>query len=96
MRIALATLALLAVPNALLACPVCFGQNDSPLASAMNLGIFAMLMITVGVLVAFASFFVRLMRRARLVSESDTDRPPTLDTKGEAGRHLPDAHGGVV
>jgi hypothetical protein len=96
MRIAVATLAVLAVPNALLACPVCFGQNDSPLASAMNLGIFAMLMITVGVLVAFASFFIQLMRRARLASESDGDRPPTLDTKGKPGHYAPGAHGGVA
>ncbi len=96
MRTALATLGVLAVPNALLACPVCFGQNDSPLASAMQMGIFAMLMITVGVLVAFASFFIQLMRRARLASESDTDGPPTLDTQGKTGHYTPGAHGGVA
>jgi hypothetical protein len=96
MRIALTTLAVLVVPNVLLACPVCFGQNDSPLASAMNLGIFAMLMVTVGVLVAFASFFIQLMRRARLASESDGDRPPTLDAKGKPGHYAPGAHGGVA
>ena len=31
------------VPRAALACPVCFGQTDSPLASATNMGIIAML-----------------------------------------------------
>jgi len=55
-------------PRAALACPVCFGQNDSPLASAMNLGIIFMLVIVAGVLTAFASFFIYLMRRARLVA----------------------------
>jgi hypothetical protein len=59
---------LLAVPRAALACPVCFGQNDSPLAAAMNLGIVFMLVIVVGVLTAFASFFIYLMRRARMAA----------------------------
>jgi hypothetical protein len=52
-------------PRAALACPVCFGQNDSPLAAAMNLGILAMLVVVVGVLAGFASFFIYLVRRAR-------------------------------
>jgi heme/copper-type cytochrome/quinol oxidase subunit 2 len=56
---------LFAVPRAALACPVCFGQNDSPLAAAMNMGIVFMLVIVAGVLTAFASFFIYLMRRAR-------------------------------
>jgi maltodextrin utilization protein YvdJ len=59
---------LVAVPRAALACPVCFGQNDSPLAKAMNLGIIAMLVVVAGVLAAFASFFIYLMRRAKLVA----------------------------
>ena len=52
--------------QSLLACPVCFGQSDSPMAWAMNTGILFMLVIVVGVLVGFASFFVHLVRRARL------------------------------
>src|SRR5438477_12632746 len=57
------------LPRVALACPVCFGQNDSPLASAMNLGILAMLVVVVGVLAAFASFFIYLMRRARMAAQ---------------------------
>jgi hypothetical protein len=59
----------LAAPRAALACPVCFGQNDSPLAQAMNFGIIAMLVVVAGVLAAFASFFIYLMRRAKLVAQ---------------------------
>jgi hypothetical protein len=59
----------LVAPRLALACPVCFGQNDSPLASAMNMGIFAMLVVVAGVLAAFASFFIYLMRRQRLVAQ---------------------------
>ena len=61
-------LVLFAAARPALACPVCFGQNDSPLASAMNLGIFAMLIVVAGVLAAVASFFIYLMRRQRLVA----------------------------
>ena len=60
------TTLLIAAPRAVIACPVCFGQSDSPMAWAMNMGIFVMLLIVGGVLVGFASFFVHLMRRARL------------------------------
>ena len=57
------------VPRDALACPVCFGQSDSPMASAANWGILVMLLITGGVLAGFASFFVHLIRRARAAAE---------------------------
>ena len=69
MRKALSTILILGVPRAALACPVCFGQNDSPLANAINTGIVAMLVVVVGVLVSFALFIVHLNRRARLLAE---------------------------
>lgn len=64
------TALLLAVPRAALACPVCFGQSDSPLASAMNLGILAMLGVIVAVLGGFATFIVHLVRRERMVARA--------------------------
>jgi hypothetical protein len=60
------TLAVFAVPRAALACPVCFGQSDSPMAWAVNIGVFVMLGIITAVLIAFAAFFIYLMRRARV------------------------------
>ena len=66
-RVALATALLVLAPRAALACPVCFGQNDSPMAAGMNYGIFLMLGVIVGLWVAFASFFIYLKRRASLV-----------------------------
>jgi hypothetical protein len=65
------TTAVVAVPRALWACPVCFGQNDSPLASAMNMGILVMLGVVVAVLSGFAAFIVNLNRRARLAAAAD-------------------------
>ena len=66
-------------PRAALACPVCFGQSDSPLAKAMNLGILAMLVVVAGVLASFASFFIYLSRRARLADQSATGDASTFD-----------------
>jgi hypothetical protein len=70
MRRALLTLGLLAAPRAAFACPVCFGQTDSPLASATNMGIIALLVIVCAVLSGFAAFIVHLNRRARLFEAS--------------------------
>jgi hypothetical protein len=59
----------LAMPRAALACPVCFGQSDSPMAQGVNMGMYFLLAVVGGVLVAFASFFIYLARRARAVAE---------------------------
>jgi hypothetical protein len=68
-RLALLTLALLAAPRAALACPVCFGQSDSPMAWGTNMAIFFMLGLTGVVLAGFGAFIVYLMRRAKLHPE---------------------------
>ena len=71
MRKALLTIGLIAAPRAALACPVCFGNSDSPMAIAMNMGIFMMLIVVAGMLAAFAYFFVYLMRRAKMVAAKE-------------------------
>jgi Na+-transporting NADH:ubiquinone oxidoreductase subunit NqrD len=50
----------------MLACSVCFGASDSPLAQGTNMGVFFMLGVTVLMLAAFASFFIYLIRRQRM------------------------------
>jgi hypothetical protein len=92
---------LLALPRAAFACPVCFGQNDSPLAAGMNQGILAMLVVTVAVLVAFASFFIHLIRRARLVAAAGENASAGPDRAGgsgpaEDGHFVPGVQGGTV
>ena len=84
----LVTYVLVAAPRDAFACPVCFGENDSPLALGINYGILAMLGV-IGVLwVAFGSFFIYLYRRARIVQEAVEDPA--------AGRHVPHAQEGTV
>ena len=68
MRRAYFTAVLTAVPRAALACPICFGQNDSPMSSGISYGIFVMLGIIAVLWVAFGSFFIYLWRRGRLAA----------------------------
>ena len=62
---------LFAAPRAALACPVCFGNSDSPLAIATNMGIIAMLVVVAGMIGAFATFFIYLNRRAKRVAAQE-------------------------
>ena len=49
-----------------MACPVCYAPAaDAAIRESMNLGIFVLLGVTVGVLGCFARFFVKLARRSR-------------------------------
>lgn len=68
-RRTLLTLAMLAAPRAALACPVCFGNSDAPMAIATNTGVFFMLGVVGVMLAAFASFFVYLVRRANRAAD---------------------------
>ena len=44
LRTMLLALAMIAAPRVALACPVCFGQSDSPMAWGTNMAIFFMLL----------------------------------------------------
>ena len=71
LRVLVASGLILALPRATLACPVCFGNSDAPMAVATNTGIFFMLGIVAVMLTAFASFFIYLIRRAnRLAADA--------------------------
>ena len=78
MRTTLFGVLALAVPHVALACPVCFGNSNAPMALATNTGIIFMLGIVVAVLCGFASFFVHLIRRA--------NRAAADEARAEAGR----------
>lgn len=86
MRALVIALALTLVPRLALACPVCFGQNDSPLASAINAGVLLMLGFVVAVLAGFGSFIFYLSRRARLAAalQDDSGRSSYEPAEGTA------------
>ena len=60
----------------MLACSVCFGQSDSPLALGTNMGVFFMLGVTFVMLAAFATFFIYLIRRKHLFADDIMDSVP--------------------
>jgi hypothetical protein len=66
----LAAACVLLAPRAALACSVCFGASDAPMAKATNLGIIMMLFVVAGMLASFAAFFIYLSRRARMIRDS--------------------------
>ena len=52
-----------------MACPVCFGDSNEPMAIATNYGIWFMLGIVGAMLSAFATFFIYLIRRAKVLRD---------------------------
>ena len=76
MRPLLLALVLLAAPRMALACPVCFGQNDTPMGNAVKAGVIMMLVLVGLVLTGFGAFIVQLNRRARALAE-DSDQKGT-------------------
>src|ERR1700722_13274995 len=62
------------------ACAMCYGKTDSPLAAAMNWGIFSLLGVIVSVLVGIASvgiFFVRKAAACPPPPMPNDSQPPT-------------------
>ena len=56
----------LATPRISWACPMCFGDPSSQMATGASWGILLLLGVTAGVLSAFAGFFLYLMKRSRM------------------------------
>lgn len=67
MKPALLTALLVLAPRVALACPVCAGETDAPLARATTIGVAFMLGVVVLVLGAFAGLVWRLRQRALAV-----------------------------
>lgn len=61
-----------------MACPVCFGDSNEPMAIATNYGIWFMLGVVAMMLSAFATFFIYLMRRAKLVRDQSASAQETV------------------
>jgi hypothetical protein len=72
-RHAVFTALIVAAPRAVLACPVCFGQSDSPLANAINMGVIMMLGVVAVMLGSFGAFFIHLNRRAKQLAASGSE-----------------------
>ena len=67
---------LVCIPRAAMACATCFGAAGAPQTNAMNMAILFLLSVIGTVLSLFATFFVYLMLRARIVARE------AAETKG--------------
>jgi heme/copper-type cytochrome/quinol oxidase subunit 2 len=59
--------------TSVLACPMCFGAEETSMLDGTRIGVLVMLGITVAVQGAFAGFFFYLRRRAKHVAEVELD-----------------------
>jgi hypothetical protein len=59
--------------SSLLACPLCFGAEETSMVDATKLGIVVMLAITIAVQGGFVAFFLYLRKRAKRSAEIELD-----------------------
>ena len=57
----------------LLACPLCFGAEETPLINGAKLGVIALLGVLFAVQGAFLAFFLYLRKRARQNADVELD-----------------------
>jgi hypothetical protein len=74
-RRTLATAALVTIGGgtSLLACPACFGAEETTMVGGTKLGVLAMLGVLLAVQGGFVAFFVYLRRRSKLSAEIELD-----------------------
>ena len=56
-----------------LACPVCFGAEESPLIDGAKLGVVVLVAVTLAVQGGFVGFFLYLRKRAKQVAELELE-----------------------
>ena len=59
--------------SSVLACPVCFGAEETSIIEGTKLGVFVMLGITLAVQGAFVGFFFYLRKRAKRIADIELD-----------------------
>jgi hypothetical protein len=59
--------------SSVLACPMCFGAEETLMIDGARLGILALLGITLAVQAGFLGFFLYLRKRAKLIADVDID-----------------------
>jgi hypothetical protein len=59
--------------STVLACPVCFGADETSMVDGTKLGILVMLGITFAVQGGFAGFFFYLRKRAKRIADIELD-----------------------
>ncbi|HUR35652.1 MAG TPA: hypothetical protein VM032_17735 [Vicinamibacterales bacterium] len=71
--VATATVMVFGGSASVLACPLCFGAQETSLVSGTRLGMLVLLVIILAMQGAFAGFFIYLRRRAKRIADLDLD-----------------------
>jgi hypothetical protein len=59
--------------SSVLACPMCFGAEETSMIDGTKLGVLVMLAITLAVQGAFVGFFLYLRKRAKRIADIELD-----------------------
>ena len=59
--------------TSVLACPMCFGAEETTMINGTQIGVLVMLGVLFAVQAAFVGFFVYLRRRARRIADIELD-----------------------
>jgi heme/copper-type cytochrome/quinol oxidase subunit 2 len=59
--------------SSVLACPMCFGAEETSMVDGTKLGILVMLAITLTVQAGFVGFFIYLRKRAKRIAEVELE-----------------------
>jgi hypothetical protein len=74
MRIVIAAAAMIiGGSTSVLACPMCYGAQETTLVGGTKLGIIVLLAVTLTVQGAFLAFFLYLRRRAKRIADIDLE-----------------------
>jgi hypothetical protein len=68
-----ALVAMIAGSSTVLACPMCFGAEETSMIDGTRLGVLVMIAITLSVQGAFVAFFLYLRKRAKRIAEADLE-----------------------
>jgi Na+/proline symporter len=72
-RAVMTALMVLAGSSSVLACPMCFGAEETSLVDGTQIGMLVMLGITLLVQGGFVAFFLYLRKRAKRIAEVELD-----------------------
>ena len=59
--------------SSVLACPLCFGAEETSMVDATKLGVLVMLAFTFAVQGGFVGFFIYLRKRAKRIADAELD-----------------------
>ena len=72
-RVLTAAAVIIGSSSNVLACPMCFGAEETSMIDGTKLGVLALLGVLLAVQVGFVGFFLYLRNRAKRIAEMDLD-----------------------